>query len=77
MPNPNVQDWRRQLRQLYLRHRSSDATLGVAIAIIAMLFIAGIITAFIHAADTTDLRNARNRAAPPAAETTGSAETGR
>lgn len=44
-------------------------------ALIAMLFIAGIVTAFIHAADTPSVQNAQNPAT--AAETTGSGSTGR
>jgi hypothetical protein len=49
--------------------------LGVAMALIAMLFIAGIVVAFIHAADTSRVQQAQ-RPAPPAAsapaQTTGS-----
>lgn len=63
-------------QRLYARHRQSDTTLGVAVALIAMLFIAGIVTAFIHAADTTSVQNAQNTAKPPAAETTGSGSAG-
>ena len=71
--------WRlRRLRQLYARHRNSEATLGVAMALIAMLFIAGIVTAFIHAADTNPAQRAQN--IPPIAsapaETTGAGDPG-
>lgn len=63
------------LRGLYAGHRESGATLGVAMALIAMLFIVGIITAFIHAADTTKIQTARTPASPPT-ETTGSGSAG-
>ena len=70
-PSPGT--WRR----LYLRYRDSDTTLGVAVAVIAALFIAGIVAAFIHAADLNKEQHAQNTATPPAAETTGSGSTGR
>jgi hypothetical protein len=74
---PDLNRERGPWRRFYTRHRESDTTLGVAMALIAMLFIAGIVTAFIHAADTNVVQNAQNKAAPPAAETTGSGSTGR
>jgi hypothetical protein len=58
-------------RRLCLRHRQSEAMLGVAMAVIAMLFIGGIVAAFVHAADTSGVQHAANP--PPASsETTGS-----
>ena len=63
----NLRDW---MRRFHSRTRESDTTLGVAMALIAMLFIAGIVTAFIHAADTSKMINAQVPTGP--AETTGS-----
>jgi hypothetical protein len=82
MPDPNHQSFERRSppgrwRRLYHRHRESDTTLGIAIALIAMLFIAGIVTAFIHAADTNAVQTAQHAAKPPAAETTGSGGSSR
>lgn len=65
------------LRTFYARHRESEAMLGVAMALIAMLFITGIVTAFIHAADTNAVRNAQTSITPSAAQTTGSGSAGR
>ena len=75
MHEQNFNDSRGRLRRLYARKGNADATLGVSLALIAMLFIAGIVTAFIHAADTSKLQSAQINAAPPA-ETTGSGSTG-
>jgi hypothetical protein len=67
---------RNRLRAFYARHRESEATLGIAMALIAMLFIAGIVTAFIHAADTGAVKNAQTSTTPPV-QTTGSGSAGR
>jgi hypothetical protein len=75
MPDPHRHNAPWWIRGLYKRHYDSDTTLGVAMALIAMLFIAGIVTAFIHAADTPSVQNAQTTA--PASETTGSGSTRR
>ena len=47
-----------RLRRLYRERRGSDTMLGIAMAAIAVLFIAGIVTAFIYAADTNPVQSA-------------------
>jgi hypothetical protein len=61
-------------RQLNLEWES-DAALGLATAAIAVCFIAGIVAAFIYAADTDPVLNAQNKAS--ITETTGSGGAGR
>jgi hypothetical protein len=70
----NLRDW---MRRFHSSHRESDTTLGVAMALIAMLFIAGIVTAFIHAADTSKMQSAQVPTGPASTETTGSGHAGK
>jgi hypothetical protein len=48
----------RRVRGLWRRHEESEASFGTAMAVIAMLFIAGIIGAFIYAMDINPVQTA-------------------
>src|SRR5262245_54834703 len=48
----------RRVRELWRRQGESEALFGTAMAVIAMLFIAGIIAAFIYAKDTNPVQTA-------------------
>ena len=65
----------RRVRGLWRRHRKSGSSFGTAMAVIAMLFIAGIIGAFIYGMDTNPVQTAGHQpttsataiASPPSA----------
>jgi hypothetical protein len=78
----------RRVRELWRRHGETEALFGTAMAIIAMLFIAGIIGAFIYAIDTNSVQTADHQpttsataivsppsASPPASPTVRESET--
>jgi hypothetical protein len=48
----------RRVRELWRRHGESEPLFGTVMAVIAMLFIAGIIGAFIYAMDTNPVQTA-------------------
>jgi hypothetical protein len=48
----------RQVRELWRRHKESESLFGTAMAVIAMLFIAGIVGAFIYTMDTNPVQTA-------------------
>jgi hypothetical protein len=56
----------RRLRELWRQRDESQALLGTVMAIIAMLFIAGIVGAFIYAKDTNRVQTAVHQPEPPA-----------
>jgi hypothetical protein len=64
------------LRRLYARQRDSDTMLGIAVAVIAVFFLAGIITAFVHASDLTQQKQERVQARIRASTQTSQGATG-
>jgi hypothetical protein len=59
------------LYQMYVRRRESDTLLGIACAVIAVLFIAGIITAFIRAENLSAAKQQQAHVPTKPPETTG------